>query len=169
MSIVVGNLQSASQEQKTILDQAFNHIATHERLLENIHKDLQPFQGRELLPERQLPTPKRLGAPVTQSTNTDSTSEENTPWSTIIALRLKERVKVNCKCSCHRQKRIQSLSCLSHIFGSLFIGYVGIPGVSTECGFKHSCCKHVDRKGSMICMFPLWFAALVIMVGMEFS
>ena len=95
VSIVVGNLQSASQEQKTILDQAFNHIATHESLLENIHKDLQPFQGRELLPERQLPTPKRLGAPVTQSTNTDSTSEENAPWSTIIALRLKERVKVN--------------------------------------------------------------------------
>lgn len=66
-----------------------------------------------------------------------------------------------CPCVCHKQHRLQTPSLLNFIFGSLFIGYSGVPALRSACNVN--VCKGVsDGYMQLNYFFPPWFLARVV-------
>ena len=55
--------------------------------------------------------------------------------------------RTNCRCACHRRRHVRSPRIFEKIFGSLFVGYVGLPVVSSTC----------DVTSCMLSSPSLWF------------
>ena len=62
---------------------------------------------------------------------------------------------INCRCACHRQRHVRSPRMLERLFGSLFIGYVGLPVVSSSCDLKD--CSLSSPSLWIDYYFPAWF------------
>lgn len=61
-----------------------------------------------------------------------------------------------CGCSCHRPKHLQSPSYLQTMLGSIFIGYVGLPVISSKCDVVE--CNHNTKAALWVdYYFPAWF------------
>ena len=166
VSFTIDSLQSSFQEQRTILDRTASLATYQTQLLESLQQQLRQSSTPALSEAGQIikaPMDERAAESPSGGVILDSAPL----WSTTIALRLTERCDIGCKCTCHQQKRVRSPSSLSHVFGSLFIGYVGFPSLFSQCGFGNICCEKTEIKGSITYVFPLWFAALAVMINVE--
>ena len=74
----------------------------------------------------------------------------------------------SCVCICHQRQTRKTPAFLSRYFGTLFIGYTGLPKVVQPCDI-HDC---IQRTGSMVVVtyfFPLWLLARALFLTMKLS
>ena len=164
----IEDLEATSLEQRVLLDRTISQAANQGAILDALYDKLQRFPGltTSLVDGRSITAPP--STPFLPFPYGNAVPEQDPYWSTSVALHLAQPHPGSCKCSCHRQKRIRSPPLLKRIFGALFVGYVGLPTFSATCGFRNSCCKHVDLKGSVIYMFPAWFTALIVIAKVQY-
>ena len=63
---------------------------------------------------------------------------------------------IRCPCPCHFRYSCMSSSSLGSLFGSLFVGYIGIPTINSIC--KIGACRSSSvRVYRVIYTFPVWF------------
>lgn len=62
----------------------------------------------------------------------------------------------DCGCACHRPKHLKSPPYLHTILGSLFVGYVGLPVVSSRCDV-FECNNNTSAALWVDYFFPTWF------------
>ena len=166
--LAIGNLQSASEDNRAMLDRSMSLAAAQEQLLGALQEELRGSRRSMTILERQYPSDKPPEVSATQNAESREIRTED-PYRSTIALHLAGHCEEACQCSCHRRTCYNSLAFLSHVFGVLFIGYSGIPRISTFYGSRSSCCKHAGFKGSIVYIFPLWLAALAFTAEMKYS
>ena len=73
----------------------------------------------------------------------------------------------NCNCDCHTMHTLQSPAIVNHVIGGLFVGYSGYPitGNSHKCT-KASCLSRTTFRAYVQYIFPSWFLARAIIVGL---
>ena len=64
----------------------------------------------------------------------------------------------SCICACHRRQSRRTPRPLDRFLGVLFIGYIGIPYVTTSCD-NRECTQRSSPTVSMIYIFPWWLLA----------
>ena len=167
--VTMGSMQSGLQDHQNLLNQLKCSGASQRELLDILRGELNRVVRPIPIPEDQRslgPLPEQTSV---QESNSGTAFGTNAYWPTTVALRFSESRRKDCKCSCHRQTHVRSPSFLDHLFGSFFIGYIGIPGFSTKCTFKRPCCQGAETNGSIAYVFPFWLVALVIMAKVEHS
>ena len=157
------------QEHQTLQDQTNSLATSQTRLLDGLREELRRTLSTASNLRSLQSTKSRPDVSAIRSLTGSDFSVTNPSQPAMVALRLTEYQQKGYKCSCHRRKRARTPSFLSHVFGSLFVGYVGIPGFFTKCNLRSSCCQEAAAKGSITYMFPLWLVALVIMTRIEHS
>ena len=165
----MGDLQSAFQEHRNILDQTHSLATSQGQLLATLQQELRQSTRSPTIMEGPQTSEAPPGSHTSERMSGAAGPCSAMSWSTTVALRLMERHDGSCKCSYRQPRRFRSPPSLSYVFGSLFIGYVGIPNLFTQCGSRDPCCKQARLKGSITYVFPLWFIALIIMVQIEHS
>ena len=66
------------------------------------------------------------------------------------------RCDVFCSCRCHQAHALQTPGIVRRFFGSLFVGYNGIPSLSPRCNEKN-CRKQLVPTVRISYYFPGWF------------
>ena len=162
-------MQSGLQGHQNLLHQITSFGASQGQSLDTLREEL----NRAVRSRPNLENPQPVDpSPESISTQNPTNSTEfgtNTYQPQTVALHLCVGRHKGCKCSCHRQNHLWSPSFLDHVFGSLFVGYVGIPKFSTKCTFKGPCCQGAETKMSVAYVFPLWLVALIIIAKIEHS
>ncbi len=69
-----------------------------------------------------------------------------------------------CQCRCHSNNK-HSIALRTSLFGNLFVGYSGIPGMSYTCN-ERSCMSRDRATLEVSYVFPLWFLCYAISLFM---
>ena len=96
--ITVGSLESAFQEQRTILDRTSSLAINQGQLLQTLQQELRQSIGLATVPERLETVHASPVALAHQSSINGVTLESAPSWSTTVNLRLIERRDRSCKC-----------------------------------------------------------------------
>lgn len=99
----------------------------------------------------------RKPAPRKSSNDLRDQSKDSTALHTVkFTTSYHETCSFACKCSCHRPMHLKSPSYLQTMLGSIFIGYVGLPVISSKCDVLQ--CNHNNNAALWVdYYFPAWF------------
>lgn len=78
------------------------------------------------------------------------------------------RCDVWCDCKCHTHVRTQTPDKLQSIFGTLFIGYAGLPALTPSCS-NTRCRRGADGYLQVNYYFPQWFLGRIVSTAMKFQ
>lgn len=65
---------------------------------------------------------------------------------------------VSCDCSCHSATSYQTPTFFKALIGALFVGYSGIPVMTSKCS-NDTCKSRIKRTVDVVYCFPQWFIA----------
>ena len=68
----------------------------------------------------------------------------------------KAQCDIRCPCPCHVRFTCMDSSLLGSLFGSLFVGYIGIPALNSTCRLG-ACYSSSVRAYRILYTFPVWF------------
>ena len=77
------------------------------------------------------------------------------------------RCMIGCSCSCHDRKAIK-LRLLDRFFGSLFVGYVGLPYITPKCDDR-LCAQRTSPLILATYVFPSWLLAKAILATLKYT
>ena len=78
------------------------------------------------------------------------------------------KCEVWCDCDCHTHARAQTPDMLRSIFGTMFVGYAGLPALTPAC--TNIKCHRVSQGFLQVnYYFPQWFLARIVSVAMRFQ
>lgn len=80
-----------------------------------------------------------------------------------LPVRWRRRCKSSCKCACHSQYQYRTSPILRRLFGALFLGYVGLPLLTSECNDR-LCQGRMTRSFCLVYCFPQWFISRALHV-----
>ena len=91
----------------------------------------------------------------TRITSRRASPRRSSPFLTFNCARLQSCTR-DCSCICHSKQTYILPSIFKRLFGSLFVGYTGLPLSVTKCNLK-TCSNHVSRDIRASYSFPTWF------------
>ena len=73
-----------------------------------------------------------------------------------------------CVCICHQRSKTHSSPSLNRFFGTLFVGYTGVPRIVSPCDTR-TCTQRSSLAVVVTYVFPKWFLAraMVLMMGLS--
>ena len=71
-------------------------------------------------------------------------------------------------CICHRRCIGQTPKYLTHVLGTLFIAYAGLPRVTQPCNF-HGCIQRTSPTVIMTYYFPAWLLTRALFIAVKLS
>ena len=149
--ILVANLEQHSVQQESAVDAFQRKVA-----------DLQSCQQRLEL---------KLDLTEAQSIAKDVQSTAGTHISRSIYIStsiLRMRCSNGCVCICHRRQTRKTPSFLTSFFGTLFIGYAGLPRITQPCDVD-ACIRRTSPTVMVTYYFPAWLLARAFVLAVKLS
>lgn len=156
----VESLPSSQRQADTKIQETFRLLETYDTAAQVVNSDLYPKHGNQVL--KGATTGKRLTA------NEYSTGELIRANTKEVFQSPQVRVETSslplnhcdrpCVCQCHRFTNLATPNALNQLIGRLFIGYVGLPLLSSNKCNRTACRRRRNQMEIRIAyLFPVWF------------
>lgn len=156
--------QDIQTQQRTIQSEA-SQLSHHQKAVEDTLAEMLQAQtavqecvtGMQYNQLIELNQRNRDGAPGKSSKDVRGPLKDSAALHTVkFTASYYETCSFACGCSCHRLKHLKSPSYLQTMLGSIFIGYVGLPVISSKCDVFE--CNHNTNAALWVdYYFPAWF------------
>ena len=92
------------------------------------------------------------------------------PFSRTVHFQVSRRshCTTSCFCSCHQRQTFRSSALVERIFGSLFVGYIGVPSLFQRCNDRN-CSSQSPKAAKLNYSFPRWFWHRAILIGVSYT